>query len=222
MKILTAENIKKSYQTGEVTTEVLKGISLDIEKGEFISVTGRSGSGKSTLLYILSLLDRPTSGKVHFQGCDTINFSTDRDAKCRLEHFGFIFQDHALLPELTALENVMLPEMVRLDNWKSVRKKSIDILDKVGLGHRLNNYPSQLSGGEKQRVAVARAVANEPDILFADEPTASLDSKRADEIIDLICEANKDGITVILVTHGEKHTKKADRIIELKDGKILN
>ncbi len=222
MKILKAENIKKSYQTGEITTEVLKGINLDIEKGEFISITGRSGSGKSTLLYILSLLDRPTSGKVHFEGCDTINFSSDRDAKCRLEHFGFIFQDHALLPELTALENVMLPEMVRLNNWKSVRKKSIDILEKVGLGHRLNNYPSQLSGGEKQRVSVARAVANEPDILFADEPTANLDSKRADEIIDLICKANSDGITVILVTHGEKHTKKADRIIELKDGKILN
>jgi len=222
MSILKAENIKKSYQTGEITTEVLKGISLEIEKGEFISITGRSGSGKSTLLYILSLLDRPTSGKVHFQGCDTITFSDDRDAKCRLEHFGFIFQDHALLPELTALENVMLPEMVRLDNWKSVRKRAIDILDKVGLDHRLNNYPSQLSGGEKQRVAVARAIVNEPDILFADEPTASLDSKRADEIIDLICEANKNGITVILVTHGEKHTKKADRIIELRDGKILD
>jgi ABC-type lipoprotein export system ATPase subunit len=221
MNILKAKNIKKSYTTGQVTTEVLKGISLDIKQGEFISITGRSGSGKSTLLYILSLLDRPTSGEVDFQGCDTITFSKDKEAQCRLENFGFIFQNHALLPELTALENVMLPEMVRFDNWKRVRQKSIDILEKVGLGERLNNHPSQLSGGEKQRVAVARAIANEPDILFADEPTASLDSKRADEIIDLICKANKEGITVILVTHGEKYTRKADRVIELKDGKII-
>jgi putative ABC transport system ATP-binding protein len=166
-------------------------------------------------------LDSPTSGEVDFQGCDTATFSSDKEAKCRLENFGFIFQNHALLPELTALENVMLPEMVRFNNWNAVRKKSVNILEKVGLGNRLNNHPSQLSGGEKQRVAVARAIANDPDILFADEPTASLDSKRADEIIDLICKANKDGITVILVTHGEKYTKKADRVIELKDGKII-
>lgn len=221
MSLLKAKNIKKSYTSGSVTTEVLKGIDLDIEEGEFISITGRSGSGKSTLLYILSLLDRPTSGEVQFQECDTENFSQEKEAKCRLDHFGFVFQEHALLPELTAVENVMLPEMVRLDDWNKVRKKAEDILTKVGLGDRLKNRPSQLSGGEKQRVAVARAIANEPKILFADEPTASLDSKRADEIIDLICQANKEGITIILVTHGEKYTKKAERIIELKDGEIL-
>jgi putative ABC transport system ATP-binding protein len=139
---------------------------------------------------------------------------------CRLRHFGFVFQDYALLPELTALENVNLPLMVGEENWKDVENISIKMLEQVGLKDKLNNYPSQLSGGEKQRVAIARAIANNPRILFADEPTANLDSKRADEVIELLFQLHKKGLTVVLVTHEKKYTERADRVIEISDGKI--
>ncbi len=220
--ILHAINVTKTYTTGSVKTDVLKGITLEVKQGEFIAITGRSGSGKSTLLYILSLLDRPTSGDVIFDGCNTKKFSDKRDAVCRLKHFGFVFQDYALLPELTALENVVLPLMVGEDKWNDISVEGIRMLEKVGLEDKLNNYPSQLSGGEKQRVAIARAVVNNPQILFADEPTANLDSKRADEIIDLLFSLYQQGLTIILVTHEEKYLKKATRIVEVSDGKITS
>ena len=220
--ILTAKNIVKTYTTGSVETKVLRGIDIEIKQGEFSVITGRSGSGKSTLLYILSLLDRPTSGEILFESCDTKTFSETMDSYCRLKHFGFVFQDYALLPELTALENVVLPLMVSEDNWDNIEELGADMLGQVGLKDKLKNYPSQLSGGEKQRVAVARAVANNPKILFADEPTANLDSKRADEIIELLFDLHKKGLTVILVTHEKKYTKRADRVIEISDGVIKN
>ncbi len=218
--ILTAKNIIKTYTTGSVDTHVLRGIDLEIKEGEFIAITGRSGSGKSTLLYILSLLDKPTSGEILFESCDTRSFSETMNSFCRLRHFGFVFQDYALLPELTALENVLLPLMVSEDNWDDIEDIGIKVLEQVGLKDKINNYPSQLSGGEKQRVAVARAVCNNPRILFADEPTANLDSKRADEIIELLFDLNKKGLTVVLVTHEKKYFQKTDRIIEISDGVI--
>ncbi len=218
--ILVAKNIVKTYVTGSVETKVLRGIDLEINEGEFISITGSSGSGKSTLLYVLSLLDRPTSGEILFENCDTKTFSETMGSYCRLHHFGFVFQDYALLPELTALENVTIPLMVQKDNWSDIESMGKGVLEQVGLGDKLKNYPSQLSGGEKQRVAVARAIVNSPKVLFADEPTANLDSKRSDEIIDLIAGLRKKGLTIVLVTHEKKYLQKTDRIIELSDGMI--
>jgi putative ABC transport system ATP-binding protein len=220
--ILTAKNLVKTYITGSIETKVLRGIDLEIKEGEFIAITGRSGSGKSTLLYILSLLDHPTSGEVLFESCDTSTFSETMNSFCRLRHFGFVFQDYALLPELTALENVIIPLMVQEDNWDNIKDVGSKVLDQIGLADKLNNYPSQLSGGEKQRVAIARAVANNPRILFADEPTANLDSKRADEIIELLFDLNKKGLTVVLVTHEKKYLQKTSRVIEISDGVIQN
>lgn len=218
--IITAENIIKNYNTGSVETKVLQGVNLEIKKGEFFVITGRSGSGKSTLLYILSLLDRPTSGKILFESCNTETFSEKMSSYCRLVHFGFVFQDYALLPELTAMENVILPLMASENKWDKIREQGKLVLDQVGLEEKYNNYPSQLSGGEKQRVAIARAIINNPRVIFADEPTANLDSKRAEEIINLLFDLNKQGLTIILVTHEEKHVKKANRIIEISDGVI--
>jgi putative ABC transport system ATP-binding protein len=218
--ILTAKNITKTYVSGSIETKVLRGIDLEIKEKEFIAITGRSGSGKSTLLYILSLLDNPTSGEIIFDGCDIKTFSEKMNSFCRLRHFGFVFQDYALLPELTALENVIIPLMVQEDNWNDIKDVGSKILNQVGLGDKLNNYPSQLSGGEKQRVAVARAIVNNPKILFADEPTANLDSKRADEIIELLFDLNEKGLTVVLVTHEKKYLEKIDKIIEISDGVI--
>ena len=218
MTLLSAKNIYKSYKTGSVETKVLRGIDLDIKEGEFLVITGRSGSGKSTLLYVLSLLDRPTSGDIIFETCNTKKFSDSMDSFCRLNHFGFVFQDYALLPELNALENVVLPLMASEDNWEGIEERGKKVLEQVGLGDKLGNYPSQLSGGEKQRVAVARAVANNPRILFADEPTANLDSKRADEIVDLLFDLNKKGLTVVLVTHEKKYVERADRVVKIDDG----
>ncbi len=218
--ILAAKNIVKTYTTGSVETKVLRGIDLEIKEGEFIAITGRSGSGKSTLLYVLSLLDRPTSGEILFESCDTKTFSETMDSYCRLHHFGFVFQDYALLPELTALENVSIPLMVQKDNWENIKDAGEKVLEQVGLKDKLNNYPSQLSGGEKQRVAVARAIINNPKVLFADEPTANLDSKRADEIIDLIAGLRREGLTIVLVTHEKKYLQKTDRVIEISDGVI--
>ncbi len=218
--ILTAKNLTKTYVSGSVKTHVLRGIDLEIREGEFIAITGRSGSGKSTLLYVLSLLDTPTSGEIMFESCDTRTFSETMNSFCRLKHFGFVFQDYALLPELTALENVTLPLMVSEEDWKKIEEIGIKVLDQVGLKDKLNNYPSQLSGGEKQRVAVARAVGNNPRILFADEPTANLDSKRADEVIELLFDLHKQGLTIVLVTHEKKYAERADRLIEINDGLI--
>lgn len=218
--ILTAKNLIKTYVTGSVKTHVLRGIDLEIKEGEFIAITGRSGSGKSTLLYVLSLLDTPTSGEILFESCDTKTFSETMNSFCRLRHFGFVFQDYALLPELTALENVTLPLMASEDDWSKIEGIATKVLTQVGLKDKLNNYPSQLSGGEKQRVAVARAIANNPRILFADEPTANLDSKRADEVIKLLFDLHKKGLTIVLVTHEKKYTERADRVIEISDGQI--
>ncbi len=221
MKIIIAKDLVKNYIKGNIKTEVIRGINLSIKEGEFVSITGRSGSGKSTLLYLLSLLDVPTSGKIIFKGCDAHLKIKNKNSICRLQNFGFIFQDYALLPELTAKENVILPLMAKSDNWKDIEKRGELILKEVGLIEKLNNYPSELSGGEKQRVSIARAIINKPKVLFADEPTANLDSKRANEIMNLLLSIHKKGITIVLVSHERKYIDMAERIIKIEDGKIL-
>ena len=218
--LLTAQNVYKTYKEGLKETRVLKNINLEIREGEFLVITGKSGSGKSTLLYVLSLLDRPTEGKIIFKKCDTFSFSEKNDAQCRLNNFGFVFQNYALLPELSALENVMLPVMERRKNWKGIKEEAINLLTQIGLGNQLNNRPPQLSGGENQRVSIARAVINNPKIIFADEPTANLDSKRSEEIMELISDMNKKGITIVLATHEKSQLIRADRVINIEDGEI--
>lgn len=220
--MITAKDIYKTYVSSKgIETKVLKGISFDLKDGEFVAIMGRSGAGKSTLLYQLSLLDRPTSGKVMFDGVETSTLSNKERVQLRLNRMGYIFQDYALIPELTAVENVMLPLIMRGDSKADARRKALTSLEEVGLGHRPDNLPSQLSGGEQQRVSVSRAIAHNPDILFADEPTANLDAESAKTVLDLLSKLHKEkGQTIAMVTHEEEYSKIAERLIYLSHGKI--
>lgn len=221
MNIIEAINITRTFQNGPVKQTVLKGISLAIANGEFVAIMGRSGAGKSTLLYQLGLLDHTTSGEILIEGEKTFHLDTISRTKIRLERLGFIFQDYAVLPELTAIENVLVPLIMRGTDNTTAKEMATEALDKVGLGDKLDSLPSQLSGGEQQRVSIARAIAHKPQILFADEPTANLDSDNARLIIDIFKELNAQGQTIVMVTHEEEYGKVADRIIRLKDGLIL-
>lgn len=219
--MLKVTNLKRSFKNGNLETEILKGINFETKKGEFIAIMGRSGAGKSTFMYQLSLLDEPTSGEIYIDGQETHKMTEKQKTLFRLEKLGFVFQDYALLPELTAVENVALPLI--MENVKS--KKAIEIateaLKEVGLGERLNNLPSQMSGGEQQRVSISRAIAHRPDILFADEPTANLDRESSVTIMNIFQKLHKEGQTIVMVTHEEEYGKLADRIVRLDDGKII-
>lgn len=219
--MIEAKNIRKVFKSGDAELIALKNISFEIKNGEFLSIIGRSGSGKSTLLYQLGLLDKPTSGTVILNGIDTAKLSNDERTSIRLNDLGYVFQDYALIPELTALENVVAPLMMQgLNNQKS-KEMALQALDRVGLKQRLNHLPNQLSGGEQQRVSIARAIGHNPKILFADEPTANLDNVTSLTILDVFKELHKQGQTIILVTHEEEYTKETDRIITLFDGEIV-
>ncbi|PSO45688.1 MAG: ABC transporter, partial [Parcubacteria group bacterium QH_9_35_7] len=219
--MIKVENLKKIYITGEVKTKALDGVSFEIEDGSFFVITGKSGSGKSTLLHLMSLLDNPTEGKVLIDDNDMSEFSDKEIERFRLEKLGYVFQDYALLPELTATENVILPLLVQGVPKNKAIEKAHNVLSRVGLGDRLNNRPSQLSGGQQQRVGIARAITHGPILIFADEPTSSLDSETSKEVMDYLLELNKEeGITLVLVTHEESYIERADRNIMLKDGKI--
>jgi putative ABC transport system ATP-binding protein len=220
--MIKTDAITKTFQSGGVETTVLHGITLDIPKGQFLTIMGRSGAGKSTLMYQISLLDRPTSGSIFVDGIDTTSFSIDEATKFRLNNFGYIFQDYALLPELTAVENVALPLLMLGVDLKIARMRAQNVLIKVKMDHRLNNLPSQLSGGEQQRVSVARAIVNEPSIIFADEPTANLDVDNSVRVMDLLSELHTEGQTIVMVTHEEEYSKRAERIIRLSDGVIIS
>ncbi len=220
--IIDAKNITKSFTDGDTTTQVLKGIDLLVKKGEFVAIMGRSGAGKSTLLYQLSLLDTPTSGSIVLDGRVIDTFSNSEKTKFRLEELGYVFQDYSLLPELTALENIMVPLLMQGINQRVARKRAEDALISVNLGHRKDNLPAELSGGEQQRVSIARAVTHKPKIVFADEPTANLDSFSSRLVMDIFRKLNKeDGLTIVMVTHEEEYGKMADRIIKLSDGLIV-
>lgn len=220
--MLETRNLVKTFKTGDVETHVLKGINFTAKDGEFVAIMGRSGAGKSTLLYQMSLLDEPTSGEVFINGREVHLLSESEKANLRLYTFGYVFQDYALLPELTALENVVLPLLMERMDPREARKKAETALVRVGLGHRLHNLPGQLSGGEQQRVSIARAIAERPAILFADEPTANLDRESSAVIMSLFEELHREGQTIVMVTHEDEYAALAERIIYLDDGKIVS
>lgn len=219
--MLTATNIVKSFSMGESRQQVLKGVDFKVETGEFVAVMGRSGAGKSTLLYILSLLDQPDSGQIVVDSQKISDLSKSAAVAYRLNNFGFVFQEYALLPELNAVENVAVPLLMRGSRQKAAYGIAREALAKVGLGDKFDNLPSQLSGGEQQRVSIARALAHQPKIIFADEPTANLDTERSCGIMDIFLSLNHQGQTIVMVTHELEFAESANRIIELKDGLII-
>ena len=220
--VLEARNIHKSYPSGEGRLEVLKGIDIRISQKEILVIIGSSGAGKSTLLHILGGLDRPDKGEVIIEGADLYRINDNRRSLIRNQRIGFVFQFFHLLPEFTALENVMLPALMY--NRKKLKKRQIrqlaeGLLDDVGLSSRMAHRPSQLSGGEQQRVSMARALMNEPEIVLCDEPTGNLDSDNSRRLINLVAELNREkDITFLIVSHDETITKAADKVIKIKDG----
>ncbi|MDT7897986.1 MAG: ABC transporter ATP-binding protein [Armatimonadota bacterium] len=219
--ILACYELRKVFN-GQVPTEALRGITLQFRRGEFASIVGPSGSGKSTLLYLLSGLEKPTSGRVEFDGVDLTTLNERALAEFRNRRMGFVFQFHFLLPEFTATENVAMPLLIAGVNRREALDKAAELLKRFGLGHRLRHYPSQLSGGEQQRVAIARALVNDPDILFCDEPTGMLDSKNAQALYELLREVNAErGQTILVVTHEREFAQRTDRIIQLQDGQVI-
>ncbi len=220
--LIEVKNLKKDFINEDVVTSVLKGVTFNINKGEFVSIMGPSGSGKSTLMHILSFLDKPTSGEYYFEEREVIKLSDDDLASMRSNKVGFIFQSFNLLGSLTVLENVILPlTYVNISQEERISRAK-KLLDQVGLSHRLNYSPSKLSGGEKQRVAIARALVNNPEVIFADEPTGNLDSKSGAQVMKILQELNKKGNTIILVTHEKSTAEHAERIIKIKDGLIVD
>src|SRR3989339_2164292 len=220
--MIRAENIVRSFGEGDLKITVLKGVNLEIKTGEFVAIMGRSGAGKSTLLYQMSLLDEPTSGDIKIDEKDVLALSTAERTSFRLSQLGYVFQDYALLPEMTALENVAIPLLMQNLPEKKAYAKAAEHLTLVGLGERLNNLPSQLSGGEQQRVSIARAIAHEPKILFADEPTANLDNESSRIVMDIFKKLHSEGQTIIMVTHEVEYSKYAERIIHLDNGQIIS
>jgi len=219
--MIEVRNLKKSFKDGENITEVLKGINFIAKSGEFVAIMGRSGAGKSTLLYQMSLLDEPTSGNVIIDEKDMTTLSISKRTEYRLSDLGYVFQDYALLPEMTALENVALPLLMQNISEKKAYEESTKALVRVGLEKRLNSLPSKLSGGEQQRVSIARAIAHHPKILFADEPTANLDNESSRVVMEFFKELHKGGQTIIMVTHEHEYSKFAEQIVHLDDGKII-
>lgn len=226
--LLQAVNLFKEYANGERTVPVLQGINLSIEQGEIVAIVGVSGAGKSTLLHILGILDTPTAGSVIYKGVNLTQLSAKKQADIRNRNFGFVFQFYHLLPDFTALENVLLPGLIgsrfsgRKTATKNYTESAISLLERVGLGDRVTHKPSQLSGGERQRVAIIRALINDPEVLLCDEPTGNLDTKTGHEILELIWNLNTTlNQTVVIVTHDEEIAKHASRIIRIVDGFIL-
>ena len=220
--MIAVKNLVKTFKDGPIETRVLRGIDFSAAKGEFIAIMGRSGAGKSTLLYQMSLLDEPTSGEIRINGKETCAMSEREKMLFRLAEFGYVFQDYALLPELTALENVALPFLMQGDARAVAEGKASSALARVGLANRLHNLPSQLSGGEQQRVSVSRAIAHEPGILFADEPTANLDRESSDRVMDIFKGLHRGGQTIIMVTHEDEYARFTDRVVKLDDGRVIS
>ncbi len=220
MKQIELKNISKIYKTGEITVKALDNINLQIKKGDFIAIVGPSGSGKSTLMHIIGALSKPTCGTYKLEGEDLSKISQSKLAKIRKEKIGFVFQTFNLIPRISVLANVELPMIYKRSSSKNRRKRTLDLLNKIGLTKRINFRPNQLSGGEMQRVAIARSLANKPEVILADEPTGNIDSKNGKEIMNIFNTLNKERITIILVTHDKEIANYAKKIVHLKDGKI--
>ncbi|MBE5143527.1 lipoprotein-releasing ABC transporter ATP-binding protein LolD [Vibrio parahaemolyticus] len=222
-KLLECRDICKVYREGSLDTEVLKGVSFDIDKGELVSIVGSSGSGKSTLLHILGALDDATQGEVDFLGQNLSALSSNKQAALRNKHLGFVYQFHHLLADFTALENVAMPLLIGGIKVTEAKQAAKALLEKVGLSHRMDHRPSELSGGERQRVAIARALVNKPDLVLADEPTGNLDHNTALAIYDLMRELNKESnIAFLVVTHDNELAAKMDRQMHMQDGLLVD
>ncbi len=218
--IINLENVSKIYELGKIELEVLKSVSLEIEKGDFAIILGPSGSGKSTLLNMVSCLDIPTSGKIFMEGEDVSGLSEDELARVRGKKIGFVFQQFNLLSHLSALENVVLPTVFQGTPREEAERRAKELLSSVGLGERMKHRPAELSGGEKQRVAIARSLVNDPEIIVADEPTGNVDSKTGEKIMEILQNLNKEGKTVIVVTHDRELQKFANKVVNIKDGEV--
>lgn len=225
--LLTAINIHKTYHKDALKIPVLRGVDLEVHAGEFLSVVGASGSGKSTMLHLLGTLDKPDQGEIYLEGERIDNQPAERRDQLRNQVFGFIFQFYHLLPEFNTLENILVPQMIAhsvwswLGNRRTLKRRASDMLERVGLGHRLKHKPRELSGGEMQRAAIARALINQPRILLADEPTGNLDEGTGEEIVRLLRDLNRqDGLTIIMVTHNMDIAAETDRVVRLAAGRV--
>jgi lipoprotein-releasing system ATP-binding protein len=224
---LSAVGVEKSYRKGKNQVPVLHGVDMGVEHGEFVAIVGASGSGKSTLLHVMGLLDAPDAGSVSLEGRRIDDQPDRRRDELRNQTFGFIFQFYHLLPELSALENVMMPQLIRHGFWsflkerRRIRREATALLERVGLGHRLDHFPTELSGGEMQRTAIARALAGGPEVLLADEPTGNLDAATGQGVLELLRDLNRErGLTMIMVTHDAQIAQQADRVVRLAEGRI--
>ena len=220
--IIRLEDISKVYGSGDTEVKALQEVNLVVEEGEYCSIMGASGSGKSTAMNIIGCLDRPSSGSYYLDRVDVSQLPDAELAKIRNQKLGFVFQQFHLLPQLTAMENVMLPMVYAGVPGGERKERAVEALTKVGLAQRLNNRPNQLSGGQQQRVAIARAIVNRPVLLLADEPTGALDSKTTQEVMDIFTELNESGITVVMVTHEPDVAKQTKRIVWFRDGQVLH
>ncbi len=220
--LVKVEDLRKSFNHMGHVLEVLRGIDLEIDAGELLCIVGASGAGKSTLLHCIGTLDLPSSGKITLAGQELTTLSGPKLARVRNQSIGFVFQFHHLLPEFNALENVMMPGLIRGDNRRRMEQRAEELLNEVGLGHRISHRPGEMSGGEQQRVAIARALTLEPKLLLADEPTGNLDTKTSNAVHDLFFEINqKHGTTIIVVTHNPSFAERMPRVVEMRDGRIV-
>jgi putative ABC transport system ATP-binding protein len=221
--IITANNIHRKFVEGKLITHVLKGIDIEVKEGEFLAIMGKSGAGKSTLMYQLSVLDTPSEGTLEINGVCVSELTEREQTAFRLNTLGYVFQNYALVPDLSAEENVMIPLLMSGHKWSKAKEVARKAIDGVGLEGKYKNLPAELSGGEQQRVSVARAIAGKPKILFADEPTANLDTVSGTQVVDLIAEVNKEsGQTVVMVTHEREYAMGCNRILHMEDGLITN
>ena len=216
--MIQVKNLVKSFHDGQSELVVLKGVSCEIKTGEFVAITGRSGSGKSTLLYQLGLLDQPNAGEIKIDGTDVLRIAEEGRTRFRLAELGYVFQDYALVPELTAIENVVVPLLMQGLAPRAARARAARALDRLSLGDKHDNLPSQLSGGQQQRVSIARAIAHDPKVIFADEPTANLDSETSRVVLDILLDLHRQGQTIVMVTHEREYAALTDRILTLVDG----
>ncbi len=220
--MLQVKNLSKIFKSGDEEIKAVNDLSFTVPEGQFLTISGISGSGKSTLLYQLGLLDMPTSGEIILANKDLVKVNEKERTTIRLNDLGYIFQDYAILPSLSAIENTMLPLLMQGYDFKNAEAKARIALKKVGLGEREDNLPSELSGGQQQRVSIARAIAHNPKIIFADEPTANLDTETSKQVMNVFLDLNKEGQTIIMVTHESRYAAMSHRTITMVDGKIIS